>query len=81
MQQNPDRIAAPEEKSDNSPLKQAFGAGVFAEVVGDKEEDDHERRRGKSRLRLEIQAQMYRDTGCRSFLQARLSLAEIKLIP
>ena len=40
VQQKPNRIATPEEKLDNSPLEQAFDAGVFEEVAGDNEEDD-----------------------------------------
>ena len=42
---NPTRVAEPEEKSDYSPLEQAFGAGVFAKVVGDDEEDDRGRKK------------------------------------
>ena len=60
--QKPDRIAAPEEKSDNSPLEQAFGVGVFSEVAGDVEEDDHARRRENARVGPEIQAHLYRDS-------------------
>ena len=50
VQQKPDRIAAPEEKSDNSPLEQAFGAGVFAEVARDVGEDDRARRRENAQV-------------------------------
>jgi len=50
VQQRSDKIAEPEEKSDISPLEEAFGAGFFAEVAGDVGEVDRTRRRENTRV-------------------------------
>ena len=50
------------EKSDVSPLEQAFDGGFFAKVAGDVEEDEHAKKKENARVGPEIQAHLYRDS-------------------
>ena len=79
VQQNPEEIAEPAEKSDISPLEQAFDAGFFAEVAGGVKEDDRIRRRENAQVGPEIQVHLYRDSGLLKLQKAQsLSLALIQ---
>ena len=68
VQQNPEENPESTEKSDISPLEQAFDAGFFAEVAGDVEEDDRTKKKEKARVGPEIQAHFFWDSADFLFL-------------